>query len=312
MRILWDLFEVEYGNKLNYSNMSPSPSGVNFVGRSGVGQGIAGRVRRLQGLPPYEAGLITVALGGASRLASFVQISPFYTAQNVAVLSPREAMPLVERLYWTMVIRANRFRYEGFGREANRTLRFLAVPETVPSWVCEDRLASAVRELAPGYVDVRLPDKADWKLFRLQDVGHLVKGSRLTKADMRPGTTVYLGASARNNSVTARVGSVAAFPAGSISIPYNGSVGHANYQPTAFAAGDDVHVLIPHETLNPLAALFICAVIRHESFRYSYGYKWTLGRMAETMLRLPADSKGQPDYGAMSRFMGQLPFAAVL
>ena len=102
---------------------------------------------------PYAEGLITVALGG-STLSSFVQSNPFYTAQNIDVLTPLAAMSLDVKLYYCLCIEANRFRYSTFGREANRTLKYLRVPapEHTPTWVkgatkkavavlCDDLLA---------------------------------------------------------------------------------------------------------------------------------------------------------------------------
>jgi hypothetical protein len=48
-------------------------------------------------------------------------------------------MTLREKLWWSMVIRANRYRYS-YGRQANRTLATLALPTEVPSWVRDDDL----------------------------------------------------------------------------------------------------------------------------------------------------------------------------
>jgi hypothetical protein len=46
-------------------------------------------------------------------------------------------MSLDIKLYYCLCIEANRFRYSTFGREANRTLRTLLVPDlaSVPAWV---------------------------------------------------------------------------------------------------------------------------------------------------------------------------------
>jgi hypothetical protein len=133
------LFNIEHGNKLDLNKMeqcAPSDDSVVFVGRSGERNGLAAFVKKLDNVEPYEAGLITVALGG-SALSSFVQPRPFYTAQNIDVLRPLTEMSLDVKLYYCLCIEANRFRYSTFGREANRTLKTLRVPalESVPPWV---------------------------------------------------------------------------------------------------------------------------------------------------------------------------------
>lgn len=155
--VLTAVFDVEHGNKLDLNKMEiagSSDEGVCFVGRSGEGNGIVASVAEIAGLSPYPAGIITVALGG-SALSSFVQPRRFYTAQNIDVLIPKQEMSLDQKLYYCLCIEANRFRYSTFGREANRTLKNLAVPafECVPSWV-KGTTAVAVKELSRDLLSV--------------------------------------------------------------------------------------------------------------------------------------------------------------
>lgn len=145
------LFVIEHGNKLDLNKQaqrSASDDSVAFVGRSGEDNGIVAFVNVVEGLQPYRAGLITVALGGAA-LSSFVQPRRFYTAQNIDVLTPKVAMSLDVKLYYCLCIEANRFRYSTFGREANRTLKNLMLPalEDVPDWV-NGSSRTSVAELA--------------------------------------------------------------------------------------------------------------------------------------------------------------------
>lgn len=89
MKRLDQLFNVAYGHKLDMNKMQQVDKhiGVVFVGRRGNNQGVSGYVSPVQNQEPFPAGLITVALGGSYLLSAFVQQRPFYTAQNVAVLS---------------------------------------------------------------------------------------------------------------------------------------------------------------------------------------------------------------------------------
>lgn len=144
------VFEVTQGNKLDLNKMTLSclnSDSVSFIGRSAERNGVVATVKKLDSIDPHESGLITVALGG-SALSSFVQPRPFYTAQNVAVLRPRKRMSLDKKIYYCLCIEANQFRYSTYGREANRTLKHLAVPalKEVPSWV-EGSSETAVLEL---------------------------------------------------------------------------------------------------------------------------------------------------------------------
>lgn len=310
MSTISELFDVAYGNKFDFNKMTVDSNGVNFVGRAGTKQGVSGSVTPVPGVTPFPPGLITVALGGASRLASFVQQFSFYTAQNVAVLSPKDKnMSIKERLWWSMCIKANRFRYEGFGREANRTLGTIMLPDAIPAWVEDSDLPDVQLMKRPQITGAAaLPPTSEWQNFRLDEIFDIKKGTRLTKRQQKPGLVPYLGASARNNSVTAFIEATPQFPANCIAVPYDGSVGHATYQDAPFCAGDQVHVLVPKQTLSPLVLLFLCTVIRHEGFRYHYGYKWNMTRMKKDSLRLPGLNQ-IPNWDAIERHMKTLPYS---
>jgi hypothetical protein len=67
---------------------------------------------------------------------AFLQPAPFYTGFHVMVLKPIAPMSNQEKLWWAMCITANRFRF-GFGRQANRTLKDLVLPNPTekPDWI---------------------------------------------------------------------------------------------------------------------------------------------------------------------------------
>ena len=132
------VFEVVHGTKLDLNKMSKCAFGedaIAFIGRSRERNGLVSFVDRCSS-EPFQEGLITVALGG-SALSSFVQPRPFYTAQNVDVLIPPEDMCLDVKFFYCLCIEANSFRYSTYGREANRTLKSILVPDPddLPGWV---------------------------------------------------------------------------------------------------------------------------------------------------------------------------------
>ncbi len=95
-------------------------------------------------------------------------------------------------------------------------------------------------------------------------------------------------------------------------MPYNGAaVGYAFYQPEPFSCGDDVQVLVPKDDISPAALLFVCAVLRHERYRFSYGRKWHMERMSKSAIHLP-ELAGQPDWATMEKYMLGLPHASFI
>lgn len=316
MKRLDALFEVTYGSKFDLNKMKLSTyanGGVNFVGRSSQNHGVSAIVEHVYGIQPFEKGLITVALGGTKLLSSFVQSAPFYTAQNVAVLRPLKKMSFQEKLFACICIRHNRFRYSAFGREGNRTLKTLLLPsiEDFPDWLKNLDVESADSLKKPKESNSNLKlDTNSWCSFKLDNLFDIKKGKRLTKASMLPGNTPFIGATDSNNGLTARIGQNAIHEANTISLSYNGSVAEAFYQAEPFWASDDVNVLYPKFELSASKALFLCAILKREKYRFNYGRKWHTERMVESYIKLPSHDGILPDWDYIERFVNSLEYSS--
>lgn len=127
-----------------------------------------------------------------------------------------------------------------------------------------------------------------WQPFVLSRLFDIKKGKRLTSEDQTEGHYIYIGAIDSNNGVAAHIGQEPIHEGNTISLSYNGSVGEAFYQAEAFWATDDVNVLYPRfKGFNRDIGLFISTVLRLEKIRFSYGRKWTLENMQNTVIKLP-------------------------
>ncbi len=148
-----DLFDLRYGPSLELVRLKrdPGPTGVNFVSRTSKNNGVSGRVAVIDGIEPDPAGTLSVALGG-SVLETFLQPEPWYSGRDMMVLTPKREMSDAEKLWWAMCIRANRYRFN-YGRQANRTLPDLLIPNHVPKWV-ETAPHDAVEDLRDCIVEI--------------------------------------------------------------------------------------------------------------------------------------------------------------
>ncbi len=309
MQRLDSLFDIRYGHSLELNTLTQvaAPEGVNFVSRTSTNNGVAARV--ITSETPAPAGEITVALSG-NPLAAFVQPEAFVCAFHVAILTPKVAdMPLVEKLWWCYVISMNKYRYS-YGRQANRTLGSIMIPDTVPEWVYSANVISVERLAKSLKTPVPLSEPTSWGVFMLGDLFDISKGRRLTKADRLYGNTRFIGASEKNNGITDLADVEPLYKGGVLTVSYNGSVGQAFYQNEPFWPSDDINVLTPKLPMSMWGQLFIASIIRHERTRYTYGYKWTLERMVATEIRLPTREDGTVDLDYMERFMMGLPFSA--
>lgn len=137
----------------------------------------------------------------------------------------------------------------------------------------------------------------NWKWFRYNEVFVIKKGKRLTKANMIDGNIPYVGATDSNNGITARISNNEHLHSGNtISVSYNGSIAEAYYQAKEFWATDDVNVLYPLFPMTPYSAIFFTTLINKEKYRFNYGRKWDKELMNISKIKLPIDSKGNPDW----------------
>lgn len=150
----------------------------------------------------------------------------------------------------------------------------------------------------------------NWREFRYDSLFDIKKGNRLTKSEMTEGVTPFIGAIDSNNGHRQYINASPNHPGGTITVAYNGNgVAEAFYQSSPFRASDDVNVLYPKFDINPYIAMFICALIRQEKFRFNYGRKWHLGRMKEAVLRLPTTPKGEPDWQYIEAYIKSIPYS---
>lgn len=157
----------------------------------------------------------------------------------------------------------------------------------------------------------RSMDISSWRPFEMSKLFKIVSGSRLRKQDMKDGDINYIGASAFNNGVTAKIGNTENLhPAGTITVCYNGSIGKAFYQTETFWATDDVNVLYPLFDLTPDIAQFLIPIIQKISQNYAYIDKWTGVKMLSTEIPLPCNSEGEPDWTYMESYVKNLKVKA--
>lgn len=302
-----DLFVLHQGNGFELYNMNLSDnSGINFVSRTAQNNGVVAQVDREETKIPFPAGYITVALGG-SVLSSFVQIKPFYTAFHIMVLEPKREMTFSEKLYYCMCIQNNAYRYS-YGRQANKTLKNIVIPDVVPEWVQQTEIVPLTTK--NDMQKIELGVKA-WRNYQLKDLFDFVKGKRLTKEDIVPGKINFLGAISDNNGVREKIETEYCWEGNCITVNYNGSVGEAFYQEKKFWASDDVNVLYAKKTweMNKFIALFIITVIKANKYRFSYGRKWTMEKMKDSIIKLPSKSDGSPNFEYMEKYIRTLPYS---
>jgi hypothetical protein len=307
-----DLFKIVQGNSFELMNMELSnTSNINFVSRTAQDNGVVAQVCADDDINPFPAGVITVALGG-SVLSAFVQLKPFYTAFHIAVLTPKKELTLQEKLYYCMCIKANAYRYN-FGRQANKTLKYIELPDIIPEWVYTIPVIPIKTKVKPNAQPL---NTNRWKEFLFNElfIISVSKDKNLFSSEkggaLAATATPYVSSSSYNNGITGFVDSEPSQKANTMTIARNGSVASTFYQPRNYCASpDDIRILTPKFDMNVYTALFLKTIIEQEKPKYGYGRKFGTTRLKKLVIKLPATSQGLPDWDYMENYIKSLPYA---
>lgn len=324
------IFDVDYGNKFDLNKMTETNDmNIAFVSRTATNNGVSSWVELVEGILPYPAGCITVALGG-SLGSTFVQPKPFYTGQNVAVLKDNEDVRILtteEKLFVAMLIQKEcKLRFVAFGRELNKhikkdfTLRLPAISDDEVDWDSLSMLSRGFLErvkISTQNTIHSFKDMSSWRYFKVKDLfltnedEKLPRGKVHSKDDLSEGNDYfYVGAKKRDNGIMYRCGFNEKQVSKGNCIVFicngQGSVGYTNYMDKDFMASGDV-ALGYSDHLNKYNALFLVTMFDKERFKYSFGRKW--GKyLADTEVLLPALENGEPDWKYMEDYIKELPY----
>ncbi|MBS3949555.1 MAG: restriction endonuclease subunit S [Peptococcaceae bacterium] len=303
-----NLFTLLQGNGLELMNMELSEtSNINFVSRTAQNNGVVAQVVADTDIEPFPAGYITVALGG-SVLSAFVQRKPFYTAFHVMALKPNKEMKLQEKLYYCMCIQGNAYRYN-YGRQANKTLKNIELPDSVPEWVYTLPIKPVRTKVQRK--ELLLLNVHGWKEFRIGNLFRLERCKNSVSGDLSDGDDCfYLGAKKSENGVMRRVTRDESVVSKGNCIVFigngQGSVGYTNYMNDDFIGTADLTVGY-NEHLNKYNGMFVVTLLDLERPKYSFGRKWS-SRMANTIIKLPAKGDS-PDWNYMEQHIKSLPYS---
>lgn len=268
-----------------------------------------------------EGNCIVFICNGAGSVGYANYMDKPFIATTDLVLGYADWLNEKTGLFVATVLCKERFKYS-FGRKWKTHLHDteIKLPITAngePDWHWMESYVDSLRSkplTTSNAVKPRSFDALAWEWFKLggdDGLFEIRKGKRLTSDDQTSGNTPYIGAIDSNNGVSNYIGQNPIHEGNTISLSYNGSVGEAFYQPVPYWATDDVNALYLRDeygTLTPATGMFVCTVLKHDKYRYSYGRKWTLDNMSDTMVKLPATPEGKPDWQYMENYIKSLPY----
>lgn len=321
MKKVKEIFNVKYGINLELINCTivDFTRGIPFVSRISKNNGVVAYVEKIESLQPNPRHTISVA-GSGSVLSCFYQGEPYYSGRDLFYLLPKIELSIKEMLYYCYAINSNAYKYN-YGRQANKTLGEILIPdvENIPEWVHKIKIPSKPKTNPINNTHIEL-DTKKWKTFKYSDVFNIEKGYYNKKPrENKYGDIRFIGASQYKNGVTsihAKKDVEKIFDGNNITVANDGnSVASAFYQPTQFTCSHSVNVLtLKDKTIKMTVyiALFICALIRREKYRFGYGRKWRYERMMVSEIRLPIAKDKKTDFDFMENYIKSLPYSKTL
>lgn len=80
------------------------------------------------------------------------------------------------------------------------------------------------------------------------------------------------------------------------------------YQESDFITGDHI-VVLRADWLNKYRALFIKTILEKDRYKYNYGRSFKLDTIKKTIIKIPVDSEGNPDWVYMENYIKSLPYS---
>lgn len=153
-------------------------------------------------------------------------------------------------------------------------------------------------------------DTSKWKEFKLKNLFNKKNIKKISKTPNTDGNIPFVTSQSTNNGIKKYISSqnVEVYPKNCITISTNGNCFDCFYHNYEIVASTDVEVLY-NDSLNKYIALFLCTILNKQSDKYNYDNKPKNGLVWETIIKLPVDDNGNPDWEYMERFIKLLPYS---
>lgn len=284
--------------------------------------------------------------GAGSHTYSYVYPYEFIGNSNTISLYPKNPnMTLEERLFYSMIITSNRYKFDYARKPKGEKLFSIRVPEykevkmnlsdkvfnveKLPEYLLEDGYDNACNYIENINLDefdkeYRHPKVENDDLNRSSCMNWqpylLTRLFTITKSKGKEQELCFvneISATSMNNGVRRIIESDIYYSGEYLTLSCNGTTGgcDAFYQDRPFTITSDAVVLIPKFNMNAYIAMFIIAVIQKEKFRYAYGRKMSQDKMKRVSIRLPSKMLGgeyEPDWSYMENYIKSLPYSSAL
>lgn len=304
-------------NRINNQGMKIYP----YVTRTENNNGIESFIPNQKILDPNNGNVIII---GLDTQTVFYQKYPFYTGQNIQVLSDLP-VELTESLAMFLITSIKpqlvKFNWGGNGATLGRLRKLRILLPTnnkdEPDWefmecfmkYIETKVSPPTIVIKHSIKDYRMLDHLDWKEFKIEElfnieIGKSIDGNKVNKEE---GYTPYITRKESLNGVDGFIDWLDESYLNKVETPLI-TIGNETAQPfvqtSDFYTGTKVNIMRPiKEKLNLYHMLFVKSSIEMNKSKYSYSYTINSTRLKKQKIMLPIDIDGKPDWKFMEQYM---------
>lgn len=324
-----DILSIHNGKGITTEEIEENAGDFAVVQSGEENNGVLGKIDlnycKLKGYIYTEKPCLTVARSGSAGFVSFQKDGCVVGDSAKILLLPDEVAKTEIYLFLHSILTANRFKYD-YGRKVTEN-KYMSDYIDLPA-ITKGHKKKPDFEFMENYIKSlhykplttkNRPENAlplnieKWGEFRLGDVFECSGTFSLVKSDLDEayggggGNVPFISRTTFNNGCDGYVEVEAKFITKGNCISIGGEGIYAFYQKEDFATGTNICTL-RNEKLNQYVALFVCAVLNHEVYRYSYGRARNLGRVENEIIKLPINHKGELDFDFMENYIKSLPY----
>jgi hypothetical protein len=295
--------------KLNLKGTKQYP----YVNRSEKFNGI-GMLIPKQEMEANKANVITI---GLDTQTVFYQEQPFYTGQNIQILSSPYMTKNIA-LFLIPVIK-KQLKYLSWGgtgatltRLRKKNILLPVNKHGFPDWSFMENFMNKKYESLlirkPVYELVQLQglekyDNIKWAEFRMRDVFYITTGNYVPAKDIPIGNIPRISAKSVNNGISSYTNEIKGSKVYSNAITAS-FLGNYFYHPYKFTADLKIHVLEPkHIELNKYIGLFLITILRKYIGIYNYGNQLSSSDLKTKIIKLPITNQSKPNWDFMQSYM---------
>lgn len=320
----WKEFKInEIFNNVIVKKLSKSPEDLGdipFVTSTSLNNGVS----NFYDINSVIKNVITVSTNG-SCFDCFYHDYPIAVSNDVEVLYS-DKLNKFNALFICTILKKEKLKWN-YGRKPKNgnvfeTIIKLPVDnDNQPDWKF---MEDYIKEIWGGSLETSIHytkqyiDFTNWKDFSIGDLFNIKRGKRIVKNidffnyKVRDYIYPVVTASTLNNSIDGYYNNYNCIE-NTIVCGGEASGFFATYQDEKCWVMDRSRIFVPKENIkkyiNKYTAIFLVTIFKKEMFKYSYGRSANPKHIANTIIKLPTDKNGNPNWNYMKNFIKNISFS---